>query len=111
MISVCVDVSNWATKTPLASIRKIVQDDRYFFKIKPGLWALNEYKSEVLKKFNLEKSVENNVDFNHSYYQGLLLEIGNLKKDFKTYIPLQDKNKLFLNTPLGKIATLNRVCL
>jgi len=55
VISVCVDVSNWATKTPLASIRKIVQDDRYFFKIKPGLWALNEYKSEVLKKFNLEK--------------------------------------------------------
>ncbi|MDA8325306.1 MAG: hypothetical protein M0033_03715, partial [Nitrospiraceae bacterium] len=30
----------WKTKTPFASIRRIVQDDRFFFKIKPGLWAL-----------------------------------------------------------------------
>jgi hypothetical protein len=103
-----VDVSNWATKTPFASIRRIVQDNKYFFKIKPGLWALNEYKSEVLKKFKIEDSIEKNVDFNHSYYQGLLLEIGNLK-DMQTYVPPQDKNKLFLNTPLGNISTLNTI--
>ncbi|MBW7844639.1 MAG: hypothetical protein H3C45_03135 [Bacteroidia bacterium] len=103
-----VDVSKWATKTPFASIRRIVQDSKYFFKIKPGLWALIENKPEVLKKFNIEKSVEKNVDFNHSYYQGLLLEIGNLK-GLQTYIPPQDKNKLFLNSPLGSISTLNTI--
>ena len=103
-----VDVSKWATKTPFASIRRIVQDNKYFFKIKPGLWALNENKSEVLKKFNIEKSVEKNVDFNHSYYQGLLLEIGKLK-GLQTYIPPQDKNKLFLNSSLGSISTLNSI--
>ncbi|HHJ07570.1 MAG TPA: hypothetical protein ENK24_08725, partial [Anaerolineae bacterium] len=29
----------WRTKTPYASIRRIVQDKRFFFKIRPGLWA------------------------------------------------------------------------
>jgi len=29
----------WLTKTPFASIRRIVQDERFFFKIRPGLWA------------------------------------------------------------------------
>ncbi|MGK9368341.1 hypothetical protein ACSSWA_05535 [Melioribacter sp. Ez-97] len=103
-----VDVSNWATKTPYASIRRIVQDGRFFFKIKPGLWALNESKAEILNKFKLEKSPSRNADFNHSYYQGLLLEIGNLK-GFKTYIPPQDKNKKFLNTKLGDIAAYDRI--
>lgn len=37
----------WETKTPLASIRRIVQDDRFFFKIKPGLWALKEYRDRL----------------------------------------------------------------
>jgi len=27
-----VDVSSWRTGTPFASIRRIVQDDRFFFK-------------------------------------------------------------------------------
>ena len=35
-----LDVSKWKTKTPFASIRRIVQVERFFFKIKPGLWAL-----------------------------------------------------------------------
>ena len=33
----------WKTQTPFASIRRIVQDPRYFFKIRPGLWALNSW--------------------------------------------------------------------
>jgi len=103
-----VDVSKWATKTPFASIRRIVQDEKYFFKIKPGLWALKEYKSEILKKFEIEKSDEKSIDFNHSYYQGLILEIGNLK-GLQTYIPLQDKNKLFLNSPLGSISSIKTI--
>jgi hypothetical protein len=34
----------WKTKTPFASMRRIVQDDRFFFKIKPGLWALKSHR-------------------------------------------------------------------
>ena len=52
----------WNTKTPYASIRRIVQDDRFFFKIKPGLWALKSHKEEVLQKFSLdEKSSTKNI--------------------------------------------------
>ena len=101
-----VDVSKWASKTPFASIRRIVQDDRYFFKIKPGLWALKESDKDVLKIFQIEKSKEKQSDFNHSYFQGLLIEIGNLK-GFHTYIPPQDKNRLFLNKPLGEVSSIN----
>ena len=31
-----VEGCEWKTKTPFASIRRIVQDDRFFFKIRPG---------------------------------------------------------------------------
>jgi hypothetical protein len=47
-------------------------------------------------KEHLDKYKEKFVEFNHSYYQGLLLEIGNMK-GMSTYIPAQDKNKMFLN--------------
>ncbi len=43
----------WGTKTPFASIRRIVQDDRFFFKIKPGLWALKSEKETVLSLFEI----------------------------------------------------------
>jgi hypothetical protein len=103
-----VDVSKWNTKTPFASIRRIVQNEKYFFKIKPGLWALNECKSKILEKFDIEKPVNKDIDFNHTYYQGLLIEIGNLK-GMKTYVPPQDKNKMFLNTSLGSISTIKTI--
>ena len=46
----------WKTKTPEASIRRIVQDERFFFKIRPGLWALKEYKDKLPKKILFQKS-------------------------------------------------------
>ena len=42
------DFSSWQTKTPQASIRRIVQVNEEFFRIRPGLWALSECKEEVL---------------------------------------------------------------
>lgn len=42
--------------------------------------------------------------FNHSYYQGLLVEIGKLKK-YETFVPNQDKNKRFLGKTLGEISS------
>jgi len=105
-----VNVSNWKTKTPYASIRRIVQDERLFFKIKPGLWALKEFQDVVLKKFKIK---ENNTDeekniFSHSYYQGLIVEIGKTK-GYLTYIPPQDKNKLFLEKPLHDIVNTTEI--
>ena len=98
-----VDTSKWTTKTPDASIRRIVQKPEHFFKIRPGLWALNECKEEVLRKFELvpgnKKSEET---FTHGYYQGLLVEIGKLQH-LKTYVPAQDQNRLFLDQKLGSI--------
>lgn len=104
-----VNTSEWKTRTPYASIRRIVQDERHFFRIRPGLWALNEFKNEVLSKFKIDDPKQECQDaFNHSYYQGLLLEIGNLK-GYRTYIPPQDKNKKFLDRPLGSISQLSSI--
>lgn len=98
----------WETKTPFASIRRIVQDERFFFKIRPGLWALKSYKNRlpfnILPPKNVSKSERK--EFDHTYYQGLLIEIGNLKK-FQTFVPNQDKNKIYLGKRLGEIATIN----
>ena len=104
-----VDVSQWGTKTPEASIRRIVQDYEEFFKIKPGLWALTEQRDEVLKKIELNPNSKISDEmFTHSYYQGIVVEIGNIKK-YSTYIPAQDKNKKFLEKKLGEIATLKTI--
>ncbi|MBU4339142.1 winged helix-turn-helix domain-containing protein [Patescibacteria group bacterium] len=99
----------WKTKTPFASIRRIVQDDRFFFKIRPGLWALKTYKNKLPENvFTAEKIPEiKQEEFNHSYYQGLLVEVGNLRK-FETFIPYQDKNKKFLEKSLKDIATIEK---
>ncbi len=104
-----VDVSNWKTKTPFASIRRIVQDNRFFFKIRPGLWALKTYKNKLPENiFPVEKiSKIKQEEFNHSYYQGLLVEIGNLKKQ-ETFVPYQDKNKKYLEKSLFEITTVKK---
>jgi len=100
----------WNTKTPFASIRRIVQDERFFFKIKPGLWALKEYKSKLPEYIypRKETSPQNVEEYSHSYYQGLLLEIGNLK-NFKTFVTPQDKHKKYLDTELGKVSSLRNL--
>lgn len=104
-----VDISAWKTKTPFATIRRIVQDERFFFRIKPGLWALNNYKTQVLNQFNLKPNDKaSNEKFEHSYYQGLLIELGNMK-GFNTFIPNQDKNKKFLDRTLSSLASIQNI--
>lgn len=99
--------SHWGTKTPFASIRRIVQVHKEFFKIRPGLWALASEREAVLSKLALDAKADTRKpeEFNHSYYQGLLVEIGNLK-NYETFVPLQDKNRLFLERRLSEVATL-----
>lgn len=100
----------WGTKTPFATMRRIVQTDKRFFKIKPGLWALEAYKNKL--SFLLEPKTKSDSikqeKFNHSYFQGLVVEIGNFRR-FATYVPSQDKNNLFLNKPLTSITTVTQL--
>ena len=103
-----VNTSLWKTKTPFASIRRIVQDERFFFKIRPGLWALKEEKENVLAHFEIEQPTQKQELFTHSYFQGLLVEIGNLK-GLKTFVPNQDKNQMFLQKRLSDISTLENI--
>ncbi len=102
----------WKTKTPFASIRRIVQHKRFFFKIKPELWALRSYKNKLLHGIitlvEKGRETEEEGEFIHSYYQGMLIEIGNIK-GFETYIPLQDKNKIFFDKPLSELVTLDDI--
>lgn len=104
----------WKTKTPFASIRRIVQENSEIYKVKPGLWALEKYRKRLEADGIMEETAYNSnsqaiATFNHTYYQALLVQIGNMKQ-LRTYVPSQDKNKLFLNkTPLTDLCTLNEI--
>ena len=98
-----IDFSTWKTLTPEASVRRIVQ---LIFRIQPGLWALEDARDSVLKKFNIINGDKQSEElFSHSYYQGLLIEIGRFRNS-KTYIPPQDQHHLFLEKELGDITDL-----
>lgn len=100
-----VDTSSWITKTPNESIRRIVQLSSKIFRIQPGLWALEECRDQVLSKFNIQSAKTQNIEkFTHGYYQGLIINIGNMKH-FSTYVPAQDQNRKFLDKPLVDICS------
>jgi len=97
----------WNTKTPFASIRRIVQTRPEIFKVRPGLWALNSYKSKLGLNEENATPIEDGEQ-SHSYYQGLLVKIGNLR-GFATFIPNQDKSKKFVGETLGDIRSLQEI--
>ncbi len=94
----------WETKTPFKSINRIVQNPKYFFRIRPGLWALLEAKD----KLPADLAAKPKPESDHSYYQGLLVELGNLRKH-RTYVPKQDRGRLFLGKPLGSFVTVEDI--
>lgn len=103
----------WNTKTPFASIRRIVQLNKHIYKIRPGLYGLLSFKKVndgkgIIQENSKNKNSKEVTEFNHSYYQGLLLKLGNLK-EFKTFVPNQDKNRKFLNEKLDDLRTLNSI--
>lgn len=100
-----VNTSQWATKTPNESIRRIVQMSNEIFRIQPGLWALEECRDDVLRKLGIETGDKEKEElFTHSYYQGLIAEIGNME-NYTTYVPAQDQNRKFLERPLIEVCS------
>jgi len=104
----------WKTKTPFASIRRIVQQTpKEIYKIKPWLYWLLKYKKINEEKWIIETTEKNKEskeiqEFDHYYYQWLLVEIGNIEK-YQTYVPAQDQNRLFLNKKLSEIVTVHQM--
>ena len=104
-----LDFSSWKTKTPEATVRRIVQKSKLTFRVRPGLWALEEDRGKVLKKFDLiEGNTKSEENFTHGYYQGLLIEIGKIRHR-ATFIPAQDRNRLFLGRHLGDVADMSKI--
>ena len=104
-----VEDCDWKTKTPFASIRRIVQTNPSIYKIKPGLWALTSHRKKLeargILQENTEKETPASQHFDHTFYQGVLLTLGNLQR-FATFAPNQDKNRLFVQQRLADVRSL-----
>ena len=104
----------WKTKTPFASIRRIVQQTKGIYKIKPGLYGLEKYRKQIEYKGIIAENEKNKDSdevrmFNHTYYQGILLIIGKYH-NMNTYVPQQDKNKQFYDgQKLRELSTLTEL--
>jgi len=96
--------ARWGTKTPFKSINRIVQDARYFFRIRPGLWALHEARNKLPDDLRSKPKPQSD----HTYYQGLLVELGNLRKQ-DTFVPKQDRAKRFLGKRLRDMVTVDDI--
>ena len=106
------DATKWATKTPEATLRRIVRNTPdYIHVLKPGLYCLQELSATLEKDYALpeEGDVPSRVEErNHWYYQGLLLEIGNAR-NYKTYVPSQDGNRAFGSQRLRDVCAITRL--
>ena len=100
-----VDTSAWQTLTPAATIRRIVQTHpKLFYRIVPGQWGLVSMRHKIAS----DGADCRNQEYTHGYYQGLLVDIGNVE-DYKTYVPAQDRNREYLHGKLGDFATLQKI--
>lgn len=104
-----VEGSEWGTKTPNASIRRIVQTRDLFFKVRPGLWALEEWREDLPEHVYAESvTEEKQTDYSHWYFQGVVAEIGNMR-EADTWVPSQDKNRAFLDRTLADVRSLDSI--
>jgi hypothetical protein len=102
-------VMGWQTKTPFATIRRIVQESEQFFRIRAGFWALESYRSKLpahIAALTSEpgRRAEQPDTASHYFYQGILAELGNMR-GLQTYVPAQDKNRPFMQKKLCDVAT------
>jgi hypothetical protein len=101
-------VTGWQTKTPFATIRRIVQDPEKFFRIRAGLWALESHRGKLpahIAALATEsgRRAEQPDTASHYFYQGILAELGNMR-GMETFVPAQDKNRPFMQKKLGDVA-------
>ena len=106
------DATQWATKTPEATIRRIVRNTPgHIHVLKPGLYCLQRLAADLEKDYALPQEGEvppRVAERNHWYYQGLLLEMGNAR-NYKTYVPAQDQNRVFGNQKLSDVCDITRL--
>lgn len=101
-----MDTSGWKTNTPAETIRRIVQNSLSTYRVEAGLWALEDCREEVQRRFSLKEGDKRSQEqFGHGYYQGLLVEIGKYRH-LTTYVPAQDKGRMFVDRRLGEVADL-----
>ena len=95
---------HWETKTPQATIRRIVRNTKGIIVVKDGLYALEAHKKRLnIAEITKEDSKEAH-EFTHYYYQGLAAEIGNMK-NHKVFTPAQDRQKTFMQKTLADVTT------
>ena len=95
---------HWGTKTPQATIRRIVRNTKGIIVIKDGLYALETHEKRLnIAEITREDSKEAQ-EFTHYYYQGLAAEIGDMKKH-KVFTPAQDRQKTFMQKTLADVTT------
>ena len=86
----------WKTKTPFASIRRIVQKTKGIYKIKPGLYGLEKYRKQIEDR-GIIVETEKNKDSNYV-----------IMFNMQTFVPKQDKNKKFYDgRKLHELSTLS----
>ncbi|MFB6155370.1 MAG: hypothetical protein ABEJ22_05700 [Haloferacaceae archaeon] len=104
-----VEGSEWGTKTPNASVRRIVQNRERFFRVRPGLWALNDCREDLPESVYADSNADTERErYSHWYFQGLLTEIGNARRA-DTWVPAQDRNRDFLDRTLGDVSSLEAI--
>jgi len=108
-----IEGCSWGTKTPQASIRRIVQLSEAIFKIKPGLYGLVSHRAKLEGRGIIQQTKQNEDSrevqlSNHTYYQGLLLLIGRYRT-FDCWAPQQDRNKAFLNGTIDSARSVQRI--
>ena len=98
------DKSKIRGKTPHMTIQERVQRDDRFVRLRSGIYGLKKHLDDLPDEYNpnIIKSKEEENIITHSHIQGMLLEIGNIKK-FKTFSP--DKNAKFIGKSLDSIMT------
>ena len=113
-VALSIPDCEWNTKTPFASIRRIVRHTQGIYVVRKGLYALESHRRQlegngIVELTQANETSESVRQFTHSYFQGLLLQVGNLRQ-LGTFAPQQDKNKSFLpGQTIGELRSLNEI--
>ena len=101
------DQSKIVGRTPYNTVQALVQRDKRFTKIGLGVYALTDFLNKLPSE-PIPKNAKQKKERLHATIQGMLIEIGNNRKEVEdTYT--KDKKWIFKNKTLGSLATLETV--